>query len=53
MSGHMGNRKVTVRKLEVMRVDPDNNIMLIKGAVPGSPNGLILIRKITSASKES
>ena len=53
MSGHMGNRKITVRKLEVIRVDPASNIILIKGAVPGSPNGLILIRKIKGTSKES
>jgi len=53
MAGHMGNARVTVRKLEVVRVDADRNILLIKGAVPGSPNGLLYIRKAKGTNKES
>jgi len=45
MAGHMGNERVTVRKLEVFQTDPDRNVLLIKGAVPGANNGLLLIRK--------
>jgi len=45
MAGHMGNERVTVRKLEVFQSDPDRNLLLIKGAVPGANNGLLLIRK--------
>ena len=45
MAGHMGNERVTVRKLEVFQTDPDRNLLLIKGAVPGANNGLLLIRK--------
>lgn len=39
--GHMGAERVTVRKLTVVRVDPDRNVLLIRGAVPG-PNGTLL-----------
>lgn len=45
MAGHMGNRRVTVRKLEVLKTDPERNLLLIKGAVPGAKNGLLLITK--------
>ncbi|NLJ58782.1 MAG: 50S ribosomal protein L3 [Tissierellia bacterium] len=43
--GHMGNEKVTVLNLEVVRVDTDKNIILLKGAVPGPKKGLIKIRE--------
>ena len=45
MAGHMGNRRVTVRHLEVLTADPARNLLLVKGAVPGAKNGLLLIRK--------
>ena len=45
MAGHMGNQRVTVKNLEIVRVDPERNLLLVKGAVPGAPNGLLLIRK--------
>jgi large subunit ribosomal protein L3 len=45
MAGQMGNRRVTVRNLEVVEVDPGRNLLLVKGAVPGAGNGLLLIRK--------
>jgi len=45
MAGHMGSERVTVRKLEVFQADPDRNLLLVKGAVPGASNGLLLIRK--------
>ena len=43
MAGHMGDRKVTVRNLEVVEVDQAKNIVLLKGAIPGGKNGLVLI----------
>jgi large subunit ribosomal protein L3 len=46
MGGHMGSERVTARKLEVMRADPARNLLLVKGAVPGSNNGLVLIEKV-------
>lgn len=45
MPGQMGNERVTVRKLEVLKADPEHNLLLIKGAVPGAKNGLLLIGK--------
>ncbi len=45
MAGHMGNRRVTVRKLEVLKADPERNLLLIRGAVPGAKSGLLLITK--------
>ena len=41
MAGQLGNSQVTIRKLEVIRVDGDRNLLLIKGAVPGKPGGLL------------
>ena len=45
MAGHMGNSRVTARNLEVCKADPARNLLLIKGAVPGTRNGLLVIRK--------
>jgi large subunit ribosomal protein L3 len=45
MAGHMGDRKVTVRNVEVYKADAARNLLLVKGAVPGGKNGLVLIRK--------
>ena len=45
MAGHMGNEQVTVKKLLVMKVDPERNLILVRGAVPGARNGLLLVRK--------
>ncbi len=51
MSGHMGNRRVTASNLEVMQADPARNLMLVKGAVPGAVNSLLLIRKSRRGKK--
>jgi len=45
MAGHMGNSQVTVRHLEVCEADPARNLLVVKGAVPGARNGLLLIKK--------
>jgi large subunit ribosomal protein L3 len=45
MSGHLGDRRITVQKLQVVRVDPDRQLLLVRGAVPGARNGMLLIRK--------
>jgi large subunit ribosomal protein L3 len=45
MAGHMGNSRVTARNLEVRKADPERNLLLVKGAVPGAKNGLLLIKK--------
>jgi len=45
MAGRTGNDQVTVRNLQVVKVDSENNIIMIKGAVPGGKNGMLLIAK--------
>ncbi|ADJ26398.1 50S ribosomal protein L3 [Dehalogenimonas lykanthroporepellens BL-DC-9] len=45
MAGHMGNEQVTVSGLKVVKTDVEKNLLLVKGAVPGARNGLILIKK--------
>ena len=45
MAGHMGNERVTVQGLKVVDADPDRNLLLVRGAVPGAKNGLLTIRK--------
>jgi large subunit ribosomal protein L3 len=45
MPGHMGARQFTVQNLKVIKVDAENNVLLVKGAVPGHKNGYLLIRK--------
>jgi len=47
MAGHMGNARVTVQNLKVVAIDTDKNTLMIKGAVPGSKNGLLLINRST------
>ena len=49
MAGHMGDRQVTVRNMKVLRVDPENNLVLLEGAVPGGPNAIVVIRKAVAA----
>lgn len=44
MSGHMGAERSTVQNLEVIRVDAERNLLLVKGAIPGAPGGEILVR---------
>ena len=45
MAGHLGNNRVTVINLEVYEADPARNLLLVKGAVPGMTNGLLMIEK--------
>jgi large subunit ribosomal protein L3 len=51
MAGHMGSDRVTVRNLKVLRVDAENNLLLVEGAVPGGPNSIVVIRKAVAAKK--
>jgi large subunit ribosomal protein L3 len=51
MGGHMGADRVTVRNMKVLRVDTENNLLLLEGAVPGGPNSVVLIRKAVAAKK--
>ena len=49
MPGHMGSKKVTIKNLEVVRVDAEKNLLLIKGAVPGPKKALVTIKETTKA----
>jgi large subunit ribosomal protein L3 len=49
MPGRHGNRRVTVRRLRVVRVDPKNNLLLLRGATPGIRGSLLLVRSVARA----
>ena len=49
MSGHMGAEQVTTQNLEIIRVDAERNLLLVKGAVPGAPGGDVVVRPATKA----
>ena len=51
MPGHMGAKKVTTQNLEVVRVDVENNIILVKGAVPGPKKALVTIKESVKSGK--
>jgi large subunit ribosomal protein L3 len=44
MAGRYGNERVTIRNLEIVRIDTENNVILVRGAIPGPNGGLVLIR---------
>lgn len=52
MSGHMGSVKVTTQSLEVVRVDTERNLLLIRGAVPGAPGGDVIVRTAEKAASK-
>ena len=45
MGGHMGNRRITVKALEIIEIDAERNLLMIKGGIPGATNSLIQIRR--------
>ena len=45
MAGHMGNERVTVQNLQVIQVDPERNLVALRGAIPGPAGGMIVIKK--------
>lgn len=51
MAGRMGNEKVTVQNLELVRVDTERNLLLVKGAVPGPKGGFVTVQHAVKASK--
>ena len=51
MPGHMGGKKVTTQNLEVIRVDAEKNLLLVKGAVPGPKKSLVTIKESVKAGK--
>ena len=51
MPGQMGGKRITIQNLEVVRVDAENNLLLVKGAVPGPKKSLVTIKETVKASK--
>jgi len=51
MAGHMGNERVTVQNLTVLRVDAERNLLLVEGSVPGPKNGTLLIKRAVKGQK--
>ena len=45
MGGHMGNRRITVKGLEIIEIDTERNLLLVKGVIPGATNSLVQIRR--------
>jgi large subunit ribosomal protein L3 len=50
-AGRMGGSRVTVRNLKVLRVDPENHLLIVRGGIPGAPTGYVMIRKAVAAKK--
>jgi large subunit ribosomal protein L3 len=51
MGGRMGGKRVTIHNLKVLRVDPDNHLLIVEGGIPGAPTGYVIIRKAVTAKK--
>lgn len=51
MPGHMGHKRITVQNLEVVRVDVENNLILVKGAIPGPKKALVTLKETVKAGK--
>ena len=51
MPGQMGHKKITIQNLEVVRVDVENNLILVKGAVPGPKKALVTLKETVKAGK--
>jgi large subunit ribosomal protein L3 len=45
MAGHMGNVRVTAKKLQVVQADPERNLLVVKGSVPGANGSLLTVKK--------
>ncbi|MBM4108714.1 MAG: 50S ribosomal protein L3 [Phycisphaerae bacterium] len=51
MAGHLGDERVTIRSVDVVRIDADRNLLLVKGAVPGANNGMVMVRPAVRLNK--
>jgi large subunit ribosomal protein L3 len=50
MSGHMGHEQVTTQNLEIVQADPERNLLLVKGSVPGPNGGVVIVRNAVKAT---
>ena len=53
MAGHMGDKKRTIQNLEIIKSDLENNLIFVKGSIPGSKNSLVLIQKVSKEVKRT
>ncbi len=53
MAGHMGAKKVTMQGLRVVKVDPEKNLVIVRGSVPGPDNGMVILKHTTRGRRES
>ena len=51
MPGHMGSKQITIQNLEIVRVDAENNLLLVKGAVPGPKKALVTVKETVKTGK--
>ena len=51
MPGQMGNKRITIQNLEIVKVDVENNLLLVKGAVPGPKKSLVTIKETVKSGK--
>jgi ribosomal protein L3 len=47
----MGGGRVTIRNLKVLRVDPENHLLIVQGGIPGAPTGYVIVRKAVASKK--
>jgi large subunit ribosomal protein L3 len=50
-AGRMGGGRVTIRNLKVVRVDPENHLLIVEGGIPGAPEGYVIVRKAITAKR--
>jgi large subunit ribosomal protein L3 len=50
-AGRMGGGRVTIHNLKVLKVDPDNHLLIVEGGIPGAPSGYVIVRKAITAKK--
>ena len=51
MPGHMGAKKITIQNLEIVQIDVENNLILVKGAVPGPKKAMVTIKETVKSCK--
>jgi large subunit ribosomal protein L3 len=52
MAGHYGTERVTIRNLKVVKIDEANNMLLVRGAIPGANGGYVIVRRTNKKRKE-
>jgi large subunit ribosomal protein L3 len=50
-AGRMGGGRVTIRNLKVLRVDPDNHLLIVQGGIPGAPSGYVIVRRASAPKR--